>query len=161
MNVDKSELIARIRAALEAELETVQASAADARAAATHEEAKPENEYDTRGLEASYLAGAQAGRAADLAHRINNLDFVVVRDFGEEDPIGLTALAELDDGESTRWYFLAPDGGGMKLDAAKETILVVTPQSPIGKALLEKRAGDVVEIRLRGKVVEMEIVSVA
>lgn len=156
--MDKKALIARIREALKAELATVQASAADARAAATHEEAKPENEYDTRGLEASYLAGAQAGRAADLAHRIADLEFVPVKAFGPEDPVGLTALLELDDGERVRRYFLAPDGGGMKLDVDGRELLVITPKSPVGRAVLEKRAGDVVEFRLRGKTVEMEIV---
>lgn len=158
MTVDKTDLIERIKAHLEAELATLQASAADAREAATHEQAKPENQYDTRGLEASYLAGAQAGRAADLAHRINNLDFVPVKDFGEDDPIGLTAIVDLDDGEQTRRYFLAPDGGGMKLDAEGGKLLVITPKSPIGKGLAEKRLGDIVELPLRGKVVEMEVV---
>lgn len=161
MKIDKTALLERIKAALEAELRTVQSSAAEARAEATHEDAKPENQYDTRGLEASYLAGAQAGRAADLAHRINNLDFVPVRGFDEDTPIGVTAIIELDDGEATRTYFLAPDGGGMKLDTEAGKILVITPQSPIGRGLLEKKTGDIVEIRLAGKVVEVEIVSVA
>ncbi|MCA9555143.1 MAG: hypothetical protein KC933_34240, partial [Myxococcales bacterium] len=77
--MDKVALLAQIRAALEAELAAITASAADARSAATHEDAKPENQYDTRGLEASYLAGAQAGRAQDLAARIANLEFIQLK----------------------------------------------------------------------------------
>lgn len=159
--MDKVALIARIRAALEQELAAVAASAADAHSAATHEEAKPENQYDTRGLEASYLAGAQAGRVQDLAHRINHLDFVPTKSFGPDDPIALTALFSLDDGEQVRRYFLAPDGGGLKLQVEGETILVITPKSPIGRAVLDKFLGDAVQVPLKRKVIEMEVVALS
>ena len=158
--MDKHALIEQIRAALEAELATVAASAATAKREATHEEAKPENEYDTRGLEASYLAGAQEGRARDLAHRINNLEFVVLKDFGPADPIGLSAVVTLDDGERTRTYFIAPDGGGMKLTSPDGQIVAITTQSPVGRALVERKQGDIVEVRLRGALTEFEVVEV-
>jgi transcription elongation GreA/GreB family factor len=158
--MDKVALIAQIREALEAELAAVTASAADARSAATHEDAKPENQYDTRGLEASYLAGAQLGRAQDLAARISALEFVEVKAYGPQDRVGLTAVVEVDDGQQSRRYFMAPEGGGLELQAPGGALRVVTPQAPLGAALMGRRAGDLAEVRLKGKVVELELVSV-
>ncbi len=158
--MDKLALLDQIRTALNKELQAMAASAADAASAATHEEAKAESQYDTRGLEASYLAGAQAGRVQDLAHRINALDFVVLKNFDENKPIAVTAVVTLDDGETQRKYFLAPDGGGLKLELQGETITVLTPKSPIGRALLEKFLGDEIRVTLKRKVTELEIAEV-
>ena len=62
----KAALLKQLAAKLEAELATIRAAAQATHAAATHPDAKAENKYDTRGLEASYLAGAQQERVAEL-----------------------------------------------------------------------------------------------
>ena len=54
----KAELLGK----LEETLRTLEAAHADTREAATHAEAKPENDKDTRALEQSYLARGQAMR---------------------------------------------------------------------------------------------------
>lgn len=54
--MDKRALIKKIVAQLEAELALLTKAARSAHAEATHESSKAENKYDTRGLEASYLA---------------------------------------------------------------------------------------------------------
>ena len=159
--MDKAALLAHIKAELEQELAVIHAAASDARDAATHEDSQAENQYDTRGLEASYLAGAQASRAEALALRIQALEFVTPKAFGKDDPVGLTALVTADDGARTRTYFVAPEGGGLKAEQDGRTILVITPKSPVGRALMERREGDLVEVMLKGKLVEMELVEVA
>lgn len=161
MKVDKPALFARIRAALEAELAAIHAAAEDARSAATHEDARPENQYDTRGLEASYLAGAQASRAEDLARRIRALGFLEIAAFGPDDPIALTAAFALDDGDRVRRYLLSPEGGGLELASEAGPILVITPRAPVGAAVLERRLHDVVEVPRRGQRIDMEIVELA
>src|SRR5687767_406927 len=64
--IDKQALVTALLAKLEAELANMTKAANTAREAATHEEAKPENDKDTRALEASYLAAGQAERVRDL-----------------------------------------------------------------------------------------------
>ena len=49
------------------ELEVIKKSAEIAHDDATHEESRAENKYDTRGLESSYLAGAQMERVRILS----------------------------------------------------------------------------------------------
>ena len=58
--MDKQSLHQALLMRLRADLELLERAAHTAREAATHEESKAENKYDTRGLEASYL-GRRAG----------------------------------------------------------------------------------------------------
>src|SRR5271170_3871202 len=67
-DVDKRALVAELRADVARSIAVLTRAAGEARVAATHEEAKPENDKDTRAVEAAYLAGAQADRARDLEH---------------------------------------------------------------------------------------------
>ena len=55
-------------------------------------------------------------------------------------------------------YFLAPYGGGGKLEGG---VQVVTPQSPLGRALLGARAGDEAEVTVAGRRKSVTVVSVA
>jgi transcription elongation GreA/GreB family factor len=138
----KQALKAELEQLLAATLATLEAAHAAAREGATHEEAKPENDKDTRAIEQSYLARGQAMRIEALKEglaRLRSLSLVasdVVR-------AGALVAAEDDDGV-TVCFFLAPEGGGTKLSGG---VQVVTPASPLGAALLGKRAGDEVELK--------------
>lgn len=156
----KAEIIERVAAALRAELEAVEASAAAAREGATHEEAKPENEYDTRGLEQSYLAGAQTARAEALTASIANFLAQPVMRFGPERPIAAGALVTVSDGDQEELYFLGVEGGGVRVEHEGQTVRVITAASPLGALLVGKRVGDVVDLQVRGSVRELEVVGV-
>ena len=62
----KPALKAELLALLGAHLETLERAHRAACEGATHEEAKPENDKDTRALEQSYLARGQAARIDEL-----------------------------------------------------------------------------------------------
>jgi transcription elongation GreA/GreB family factor len=156
MPIDKRTLIAELRTSLAREADVLREAARDARAAATHEEAKPENDKDTRAIEASYLAGAQAARVRELEGIANALEFLDLRDFGDGAPIAASALVTLDCDGTRTYCFMAPVGGGMRARVGGVEVQVVTPQSPMGQALLGRTVGDVIEVRKR----ELEIVEV-
>ena len=158
--VSKRDVVEKVSAALAREIAVLAQSAASAREGATHEQAKPENDKDTRALEASYLAGAQAGRARVLEANAKRLEFLELRDFSARDPVALAALVELEvDGERAL-FFLSPAGGGQKVDVAGGTVQVVTPEAPLGQALVGKVAGDGFELRIGKNLREYQIVSV-
>jgi transcription elongation GreA/GreB family factor len=71
--------------------------------------------------------------------------------------VGALVEVEDDDGEVAR-YLLAPDGGGTKLSGG---VQVVTPVSPLGSALVDKRAGDVVDVSLGGRRRQLTVLSVS
>jgi transcription elongation GreA/GreB family factor len=126
--------------------------------AATHAEAKPEGSKDTRALEQSYLARGQALRVVDQRRAVADVLAMSVRDFGPDDVIAVGALVTVDEDGQEQTLFVAPHGGGTEL--AGKTVRVVTPGSPIGRALLGRRAGDEVEREVGGKARSLEIVAV-
>ena len=92
--MDKKKLIETLKKHLENELVLLKKAALATYEDATHEENKPENKYDTRALEASYLAGAQAQRVKDIEELISICKFLNVRNFQEDEAIASTALVE-------------------------------------------------------------------
>jgi transcription elongation GreA/GreB family factor len=144
--MDKAQLKAELIAQLTAALATAQAAHAAATEGATHSEARAENDKDTRGLEQSYLARGQAQRVVELEHGLAAVTKLALRTFGPGDPAALAALVTVDDDGATRQLFLAPAGGGNVCAGVQ----VVTPSSPLGRALVGKRIDDEVELRLPG-----------
>jgi transcription elongation GreA/GreB family factor len=160
-SASKRELVRLFSAELAREIGVLRRAALASREAATHEEAKPENDKDTRAIEAAYLAGAQADRVRDLERTANALEFLELRDFDATQTIALSAVVELDrDGERSR-YFIAPHGGGIKATFEGAPIQIVTPASPLGQALLGKGVGDVVTVRIERAIREYEIIAIA
>ncbi len=133
-----------------------------AHAAATNEESKAENKYDTRGVEASYLAEGQSRRVADLDVAIAAYEGLPLYEFDENTPIRLTALVTLvDSDDNNRCLFVGPDGGGLVLALTTGECIVVTPMAPLGKALIGKVVGDEVVIKAANQTTSYEIISVS
>ena len=159
--MEKAAVLEILIESLRENLELLKRSALEAKESATSEESKAENEYDTRGLEASYLAGAQAQRAAELMKTLQLLAQLKMKDFSEDDRIEVTALVRVRaDGSSEKHLFLLPYGGGSKLLVGGKEVFIVTPTSPLGRALIGKEGGDEFELNVAGNVTEYEILSV-
>ena len=160
IRMNKRAIIKKITAKLVGELETCFRAAQFSRAEATHESSKAESKYDTRGLEASYLARGQSKQAAELATAIAEFEKLPVKKFGTDEPIGLGALVELEHGGENSFYFMGPRAGGTEVLHDKKEILVITPQSPLGGQLLGKKSGDHLQLTLGGKTRQAKISSV-
>jgi transcription elongation GreA/GreB family factor len=150
--VTKRRILDALLSEMTAEVNLLLAAAALAYEGATHEESKPENDKDTRALEASYLARGQANRVEEMNETITRLKFLELRDYTEEDPIGATALVIVEiDAERKERFFLVPHGGGRTVDVDGETIRVVTTASPVGRELLGKHVGDDFTLTISGR----------
>ena len=148
--MNKRALIQKITAQLVRELEIYFRAAQFSRAEATHESNKAENKYDTRGLEASYLARGQSQQAAELEAAIAEYQKLGVKKFAAGDAINLGALIELEMAGEKNFYFLGPRAGGTEIIHDKKEILVITPQSPLGEQLMGKQAGDQPQLTFGG-----------
>ena len=146
----KSALIQKIIASLDAELELYAKSARAAHEEATHEQSKAENKYDTRGLEASYLAHGQSRQAVETLQARKEFAALNPRDFGSDDGIDIGALLELEGADTRALYFIGPRAGGTEIIHQKKTILVITPQSPLGSQLLGRRQGERLTLEIGG-----------
>ena len=149
VDMDKHAVIRRVVDHLTAELNLYLKAARIAHAEATHEQSKAENKYDTRGLEASYLARGQSQQARELENAIGQFAALVVRPHVPGTPLGLGDLVELTTGRETDLYLLGPGAGGTEVVHGGREVTVITPQSPLGSQLFERRT-DGLEIRLGG-----------
>lgn len=147
--MNKSTLQQQIIATLEADREVARAVLAATHEAATHAESKAENKYDTRGLEAAYLADGQRRRLHEIETALaayRNLQPTACQ--GSSVRVGALLCLEHDGQE--RWFFLGPDAAGLKLQHGGREILVISPRSPLGQGLLGREAGEEVAIRVNG-----------
>jgi transcription elongation GreA/GreB family factor len=159
--IDKQEILRLLRDCIAADLVTMSAAQRVVVDGATHEENRPENDKDTRALEQTYLARGQAQRVVELQDALNQLKALDLRAFRSESRIALGALVVLDDGEAVANYFIAPAGGGVRVTVSGSEVCVVTPQSPIARALLGKQQGDDLELRTPQGIRECSIAQVS
>lgn len=139
-----TELLDRLRADHAALARTQRATVAGA----TSEEAKSEHSKDTRALEQSYLARGQAQRVEELREGLSRVAALPLRGFAAGEPIAVGALVEIEEEGATSILLLVPHGGGIRLSGREQ---VVTPASPLGRALIGKTSGDTVEITVAGR----------
>lgn len=161
-NAAKKALVDALLVKLEDELANMRRAAKDAAQAATHAEAKPENDKDTRALEASYLARGQAARVAEIETSLKELGGMALLDLAGK-IVQASAVFALEDEEgAVSSFFYAPVGGGTSLAVAAlpSPVQVLTPQSPLGAAVLGRSQGDVIELRVKGKPRELTLVDV-
>jgi hypothetical protein len=158
--LNKRAIIKKITDKLVGELEVYLRAAQFSRAEATHESNKAENKYDTRGLEASYLARGQSKQAAELEAAIREFAQLEARKFAIGDGIAVGALLALEVGGEKLFYFLGPRAGGTEVIHDHKEILVITPQSPLGEQLLGKKAGDQPQLNLGGAKQPAKIIAV-
>ena len=158
--MDKNELVKKIVASLVESLEVLDKAARASHAEATHESSKAENKYDTRGLEAAYLAGAQAKQAREILDSIARYEALPIKSFAPGDPVDLTALVELETDGASSTYFIGPKNGGLEINHDRREIMVITPQSPLGQNLTGRKSGDRWTTKLNGTTVKYHIVSV-
>src|SRR5215211_6093748 len=106
--MNKTQLLKKIVASLTETLDVLEKAARASHAEATHESSKAESKYDTRGLEAAYLAGGQARQAKEILDSIQVYQSLPLRAFTADDPIDLTAVVKLAVDGSSSMYFIGP-----------------------------------------------------
>lgn len=118
----------------------------DAHAAATDPGSKAEGKYDTRSLEASYLAAGQARQVDDLAESVRVFDGLTLPEFGANDPIDAGALVEVELRDESVCYLLAPVSGGLELVHEGREVTLLTPASVLYQNLIGLGVGDSLEM---------------
>ena len=159
--MNKAQLVKQIISSLTESLGVLEKAARASHEEATHESSKAESKYDTRGLEAAYLAGGQARQAREILDSIKVYEALVTRDFASGEPIELTALVELDADGTHSTYFIGPKNGGLEINCRRKEVMVITPQSPLGQNLVGRKAGQRWAAKLGGSTVKYHIVSVS
>jgi transcription elongation GreA/GreB family factor len=142
--VDKKLLIASIVDKLSEEMELIAKSAMSAHDEATHPNEKQENQFDTPGLETSVLAEGQVKVAAELREAADALRSLQMHEFAPDEPITLGALVKVEVRGEANFFVLGPKAGGVEVGFDGNTVTLLTPQSPLGRKLMGRRAGETI-----------------
>ena len=137
---EKQRLLSEVINTLETSLAALKKAAQDAKEYATDKDSKAESKYDTRGLEASYLAGAQAEKAESLGDAIELLRNFNLPNLPPEATLGAVVVITGDDGQDEA-FFILPAGGGIELESQEQLITVISHQSPRARSLIGLPAG--------------------
>src|SRR5258708_435892 len=156
----KAQLIKQIISSLSESLGELDKAARASHEEATHESSKAESKYDTRGLEAAYLAGGQARQAKEILDSIKVYESLVVKEVATDEPIDVAALVEVDSDGIRSTFFIGPRNGGLEIEFGRKAVTVITPQSPLGQNLMGKKAGARWTARVGGSTVKYQIISV-
>ena len=138
----QKELIKKIKQ----EIANIQQAVMVSKEVATGEESRSESKWDTRAIEAGYLAGAQQARLNELEQELQLLQEMDLREI-KNDEVIIGAIIELEYNEQTRKYFLSPTSGGTLLNINDEAIMVISVFSPIGREALGLSSGDCFELQ--------------
>jgi transcription elongation GreA/GreB family factor len=153
--LNKGVLVEAVCVQLETEVELLSNSTAMARAEATGGESRPENKYDTRALEASYLAAGQGQRLLELRRLLawfQALD--CTRPF--KTVVEGAAVRVEDDSGRIQVLFVGPVGGSeVKVD--EQLVRVISLKAPLGRALRGLSEGEVAELVIPAGTQEWEI----
>lgn len=142
--MEKSTVINLVRDAVKATHDRMLEAARDTAAGVTDSENKAENKYDTRGLEASYLAAGQGEQVEALREALLMFQPTAFPSFAEDEQISAGALVEGDLKGERLFYLLAPRAGGITCEFEGCEVTVLTPEAPLRQKLLGLKAGDAV-----------------
>lgn len=162
--MDKRFLVEQLARHLKASIDNArregEAAAVEARDGASPQE----KTVDARvAIEFANLAAAQGRRAGRAGAELASLEAFRPTKLAPNAPVSVGAIVEVEDGDEGRTFFLAPAGAGVELTMPDGDgfLTVVTPASPLGRAVLGRRSGDTVEVVVAGEPREWTITYVA
>lgn len=141
----KSEVIALVLEALRDQFEHRTRVSRQTRAAGNDAESRAENKYDTLSTEENYLADGLAKQAAAAIQAAAEIEKMPRRDFTADDAIDIGALVEIEFADGRESFLLLPAAGGTAVTYRRRTVTVLTPESPLGAQLMDRRTGDRLE----------------
>jgi transcription elongation GreA/GreB family factor len=141
--LDKKLIVSQLIHQLELDLSALTEVAHSAKEYVTAGDVKSDGKYDTRAIEASYLAGAQEKRVEEI-----KLDIQMLKDL-ELHPTTtaqLGSLVKIKLKNDERFYFISSTAGGSIVDINGTAVLVISVFSPIGSEVLNLSADNSFEV---------------
>lgn len=143
---NKSLLLEELKSRIKRELEQAKEAFDTTRKHATDEELKADGKYDTRSIEAGYLAGAQKKRVDELELELGLLDEVNIDH--KPDKVSVGSMVSLEHNNQVRLYFISSTSGGSMIKVEGQVVLVISAFSPIGSEVIGLEVEDSFEVEV-------------
>ncbi len=158
--MDKTWLVEQLAGRLRQSAQTARI-AMEAAAAEAREGATPAEKRDSARVaqESSNLARGHKARLDRASEELGVLERFRPPQLAAPARVAVGAVVEVEDGDEGRTFFLAPVGAGIELSGpgGDGFLSVVTPASPVGRAVLGRTVGDTIEVVVEGDAREWTI----
>lgn len=158
--ISKKKIVESLIEKLNSELSEVESAARSTRDLATADDLKSEGKYDTRAIEASYLASAQNKRVEEIKLDIQMLEDLEIHVETPSAKLQLGSLGLISCNGQERLYFISSTSGGSMLMIDNNPILVISVFSPIGDAALGLGEGESFEVETPKEIRQYEIIQI-
>jgi transcription elongation GreA/GreB family factor len=158
--MDKRALVEQLVSRIQQAAAVAQRAGEDAATIARDGATAAEKREDARvALEFQSLAKGQSRRVEKAKAELARLESFRPGRLEPGAPIAVGAVVEVEDGEEGRTFFLAPVGAGIELTGpgGDGYLSVVTPASPVGRAVLGRQVGDSIAVDVQGEAREWTI----
>ena len=138
--INKAQLLERVIAAIQTDLDRLQSGLERAKAAKFESATRMQSRYDTFGVESGWVADGLAANLSERQEALRQLSNLKLPDDPRLACVGSVAGVGPLGGSVEDLYFILPAGGGLVLaiDGPPGEINIVTPQAPIVRKLAEK-----------------------
>ena len=157
--MNKSLILEKLIKQLNDELEKAKAAYETAKNLTQEPDFKAESKWDTRSIEAGYLAGAQKKRVDELEMDVKMIEELAGEKLNKAASVGIGSLVDIEFNDQIRKYFIAPTAGGSMIEVDGEVVLVISVFSPIGDGVVNLAENDTFEIEMKGGNREYLVVS--
>lgn len=127
----KNKIVQQLIEKMAKDLEHLKEALQTAKGLAQSEEFKAESKWDTRSIEAGYLAGAQEKRVKELEGELTQLKNL---NLDKKETITPGALVTTED----KLYFITLGTGGHKIKMPQGIVHIISLHSPLGQKLVDE-----------------------
>ncbi|MBY0517587.1 MAG: GreA/GreB family elongation factor [Bacteriovoracaceae bacterium] len=156
----KNKIIGQLIHIFQTELSAIELASKTSTAYAQDGDVKSDGKYDTRGIEAGYLASAQQKRVEELKLELQMLEELPVKDFLQDEEVALGAVVGIEFKGMKRLYFVSSTAGGTMVTVENQTILVISVFSPVGDAVMGLKVGEEFELEAPQETRHYKVVSI-
>lgn len=156
--IEKEKLIEALKEKVQAELSEIKKAFQSSHSLATSSEMKSEGKYDTRSIEAGYIAGAQQKRVQELELELGLLDEININHL--PDTVSVGSIVEIKYNDLTRVYFISSTGGGSFLSVEDHTVMVISAFSPIGAEVIGLAKNDEFEVEHKNESRQYQVINI-
>jgi len=163
-STEKKIIFDEIEKVLASKLEIIESSYMATSSYSQSEDIRSEGKYDARAIEAGMLASAQKKRFEELKLEVEQFKLFRQQDFNSVNRVSLgrvvafTQKAEKMLKTSMRYVLICPYCVGLEVQIRPDVlVLVISPASTLGEALIGAEVEEVVELELQDKVKELVI----
>lgn len=144
----RSLILEALKSQIQGDIQVQSGIVSRAQEAATHEELQAEGKYDTQGIEAGYLAGAQAKRLQELQAEWTQFQILEkIPDLENSKTVRVGSIVVTETEARKVIFFISNVRGGSTVSLSREEdVSVISPLSPLGKQLMGLEVGDAAEL---------------